>query len=128
MLGANPWGVSLIIGAGSTWTNCPQQQPANLLGSLTGRGPAQLWGAAVEGPTDEAVSGGYDTMRRCPPGGRDAYAIFNGDNGAFRRSRVAVYRDNVESYTTTEPAIDLTATSFLAFAWRIAGHPAPLAR
>ena len=48
MLGANPWGVSLIIGAGSRWTNCPQQQPANLLGSLTGGGPA-LWGAAVEG-------------------------------------------------------------------------------
>jgi endoglucanase len=122
MLGANPWGVSLIIGAGSRWTNCPQQQPANLLGSLTGGGPA-LWGAAVEGPTAAAVKGGYDTMRRCPPHGGDAYARFNGNNGSFRRSRVAVFRDNVESYTTTEPAIDLTATSFLAFSWRQAGHP-----
>jgi endoglucanase len=127
MLGANPWGVSLIIGAGSTWTNCPQQQPANLLGSLTGGAP-ELWGAAVEGPTDGAVSGGYDTMRRCPPGGRDAYAIFNGNDGRFDRSDTAVYRDNVESYTTTEPAIDLTASSLLMFAWRQAGHPAPLPR
>src|SRR4051794_7971368 len=125
MLGANPWGVSLIIGAGTRWTNCPQQQPANLLGSLTGGAP-ELWGAAVEGPTDAAVKGGYDTMRRCPPRGGDAYARFNGNDGAFRPSRTAVYRDDVESYTTTEPAIDLTATSFLAFAWRIARHPAPL--
>ena len=72
------------------------------------------------------MKGGYDTMRRCPPDGHDTFAIFNGSNGGFRRSRVAVYRDNVESYTTTEPAIDLTATSFLAFSWRQAGHPAPL--
>jgi endoglucanase len=65
-------------------------------------------------------------MRRCPPRGGDAYARFNGNDGPFARSRTAVYRDDVESYTTTEPAIDLTATSFLAFAWRIARHPAPL--
>jgi hypothetical protein len=33
----------------------------------------------------------------------------------------------VQSYTTTEPAIDLTATSFLMFAWRQAGAPTPIA-
>jgi endoglucanase len=117
MLGANPWGVSLIIGAGSRWTQCPQQQPANLLGSRTGGAP-ELWGAAVEGPASAAASGGYDTMKRCPPRGGDAFARFNGNDGAFRAARRAVYRDNVESYSTTEPAIDLTATSLLAFAWR----------
>jgi endoglucanase len=127
MLGANPWGVSLIIGDGSTWTNCPQQQPANLLGSLTGGSP-ELWGAAVEGPTDAPAEGGYDTMRACPPGGGDYYAAFNGNNGAFDPAAKAVFRDNVESYTTTEPAIDLTATSFLMFSWRQAGRPAPLPR
>jgi endoglucanase len=125
MLGANPWGVSLIIGAGDTWTDCPQQQPANLLGSLTG-GPHELWGAAVEGPTQAAAVGSYSTMRPCPPRGGDVYAQFNGNDGTFSKAKQAVYKDNVQSYTTTEPAIDLTATSFLAFSWRQAGQPAPL--
>jgi endoglucanase len=124
MLGANPWGVSLIIGAGDTWTDCPQQQPANLLGSLNG-GPHEL-GAAVEGPTSAAAVGGYPTMRACPPHGGDKYAQFNGSDGRFATSKRAVYKDNVQSYTTTEPAIDLTATSFLAFSWRQAGRAAPL--
>jgi endoglucanase len=92
---------------------------------LTGGSP-ELWGAAVEGPTDAPAEGGYETMRACPPAGGDAYAEFNGNNGAFDQSAVAVFRDNVQSYTTTEPAIDLTATSFLMFAWRQAGSPAPL--
>ena len=55
-------------------------------------------------------------MRRCPAGGGNAYARFD--------SR-AVFKDNVQSYTTTEPAIDLTASSPLAFSWLTAA-PAPL--
>jgi hypothetical protein len=35
-----------------------------------------------------------------------------------------VYKDNVEFYSTAEPAIDLTAPSFLMLAWRMAGQPA----
>jgi hypothetical protein len=31
--------------------------------------------------------------------------------------------DKVQSYNTVEPAIDLTARSFLMFAWGIAGAP-----
>jgi hypothetical protein len=58
VLGANPWGMSLIIGDGTTFPRCPQHQIANIVGSLSGG---------------------------CP-------------------------------YTTDEPAIDLTATSPLAFA------------
>jgi len=54
-------------------------------------------------------------MLACPPGGGDAYKKFNGDG--------AVYKDNVQSYSTDEPAIDLTATSFLMYAWGIAGAP-----
>jgi len=38
-------------------------------------------------------------------------------------SSTAVYKDNVQSYDTVEPAIDLTASSFLTFAWQIAGAP-----
>ena len=52
-------------------------------------------------------------MRACPAGGGDAFARFNSS---------AVYRDNVESYSTVEPAIDLTATSPLAFARVAAGR------
>ena len=55
-------------------------------------------------------------MRACPAGGGDAFARFNGSG--------AVFADDVQSYTTVEPAIDLTASSMLAFAWQ-AGTPAP---
>jgi endoglucanase len=118
ILGANAWGISLIVGDGNTFPDCMQHQVANLVGSLDGSNPV-LNGALVEGPnTQDAVdSGGFVTsMRTCPANGIDVYAPFNG-NGA-------VFVDNVESYATTEPAIDLTAASFLMFAWRTAGAPA----
>jgi hypothetical protein len=35
-----------------------------------------------------------------------------------------VYQDDQQSFSTVEPAIDLTAPSFLMFAWRIARSPA----
>jgi len=38
----------------------------------------------------------------------------------------ALYQDNVQSFSTVEPAIDLTASSPLAFSWLIAGHPAEI--
>ena len=37
------------------------------------------------------------------------------------RGHKAVFRDNVQSYSTVEPAIDLTALSPLAFAWQESG-------
>jgi hypothetical protein len=36
-------------------------------------------------------------------------------------NNAAVYKDDVESYSTVEPAIDLTVTSPLAFARQAAG-------
>jgi endoglucanase len=107
-LGANPWGVSFIIGDGTTFPDCPQHQVANLMGSTDGRAPV-LAGAAVEGPTAQASRGRVDGMVTCPPGGGNAYARFDGHG--------AVYRDNVQSYSTDEPAIDLTAATPLAMAW-----------
>jgi hypothetical protein len=50
----------------------------------------------------------------------------NGNDGKYRLSNDAVYKDNVQSYSTTEPAIDLTSTSFLMWSWRMAGRPNPL--
>jgi hypothetical protein len=50
-------------------------------------------------------------MRRCPPRGANRFSRFDGQ---------AVFDDNVQSYSTVEPAIDLTASSPLAFSWQIA--------
>jgi endoglucanase len=113
--GANAWGVAFTIGEGSTFPDCPQHQVANLAGSLNGGSPV-LSGAVVEGPTSASSSGKLTGMLTCPTGGGDAYKAFNGNS--------AVYKDNVQSYTTDEPAIDLTALSFLMYSWRIAGAPA----
>lgn len=115
MLGANGWGVSQIVGDGTTFPYCPQHQIANLIGSHAG-GSAVLAGAVVEGPNASGSSGSLTAMKTC--GNRTTYSAFNA-NGA-------VYWDWVQSYTTNEPAIDLTASSMLMFAWRMAGAPAGL--
>jgi endoglucanase len=127
ILGANPWGSSFIVGDGSTvFTNCIQHQVANLAGALDGSsgGTPVLWGAATEGPSYGATSGYLSGMLRCPADGVNGFAAFNGNDGVFNPYNPAVYRDNVQSYSTTEPAIDLTATSFLMWSWRLAGRPA----
>jgi endoglucanase len=124
ILGANSWGSSFIVGDGSTFPNCIQHQVANLAGALNGTsgGIPILWGASTEGPAGHSSSGFLDGMNRCPAGGVDTFKMFNGNNGKFDASQVAVYKDNVQSFSTTEPGIDLTATSFLMWSWRLAGH------
>ncbi len=114
ILGANAWGTSLIVGDGTTFPDCMQHQVANIVGSTNGKPPILL-GAVVEGPNSFAAKGTLTGMVACPPNGVDVFAKFNG-NGA-------VYQDNVQSYSTVEPAIDLSASSFLAFAWQVAGAP-----
>jgi endoglucanase len=116
VLGANAWGSSFIVGDGSTFPDCIQHQVANIVGSLDGAPPV-LAGAVVEGPSSETSKGRLEGMRRCPASGDNVFARF--DNAAK-------YEDNVQSFTTTEPAIDLTASSMLAFAWQL-GAPSPLA-
>jgi endoglucanase len=125
ILGTNAWGSSFIVGDGSTFPNCIQHQVANLAGALDGTsgGTPVLWGAASEGPGGYVSSGTLDNMILCPASGADTFKKFNGSDGAFDASQVAVYQDNVQSFSTTEPAIDLTATSFLMWSWRLAQHP-----
>jgi endoglucanase len=117
ILGANAWGSSFIVGDGQTFPNCMQHQVANIIGSLNGEPPI-LSGALVEGPNSFAATGFLDGMRKCPPAGGNVFAKFNADG--------AVYKDNEQSFSTVEPAIDLTASSFLMFAWRMAGSPTVL--
>jgi endoglucanase len=112
ILGANAWGTSLIVGDGTTFPHCMQHQVTNIAGSLDGTAPI-LAGAVVEGPNGTVYSGSLTDMRPCPPDGGDPFAVFNGGGAKFQ--------DNVESFSTVEPAIDLTATSPLAFARQMAG-------
>ncbi len=113
ILGANAWGTSLIVNDGSTFPLCMQHQVTNLV-PMPPNGPPFLSGAAVEGPNSFAAKGTLTGMVACPPNGVDVFAQFNSK---------AVYKDFVQSYSTVEPAIDLTASSPLAFAWQIAGAP-----
>jgi endoglucanase len=114
ILGANAWGVSLIVNDGTTFPLCMQHQVTNLV-PMPPNGPPFLSGAAVEGPNSIAAKGTLTNMVACPPNGVDTFAQFNGSG--------AVFKDNVQSYSTVEPAIDLTASSFLAFSWQMAGAP-----
>jgi endoglucanase len=115
MLGANAWGSSFIVGDGSTFPDCLQHQVANIVGSLKGSPPV-LAGAVVEGPSGEKSSGKLKGMRACPVGGGNAFKAFD--------SASAKYEDNVQAFTNTEPAIDLTASSMLAFSWQMSSAPA----
>ena len=84
---------------------------ANLVGSLDGTPPV-LHGAAVEGPNGTLYRGFLTGMRNCPPDDSDPFAPFNSS---------AKFKDDIESFSTVEPAVDLTATSPLAFARQAAG-------
>jgi hypothetical protein len=110
VLGANAWGTSFIVGAGSMFPTCIHHQIANLQGSLLGE-PPLLLGAAVNGTnsTDQFEWLGLpEEANPCPPGGGDVFGRFDGKG--------ARYWDNVRSWPTVEPAIDFTATTPLAFA------------
>ena len=98
VLGTNAWGISLIVGDGAVFPTCMQHQVANLAGSLDGSPPV-LAGAAVEGPNSTTSRGLVSGMRTCPANGVDHYAQFNGSGATFQ--------DNVQSWSTDEPAIDL---------------------
>ena len=62
-LGANAWGTTFVIGAGTRFPQCPQHQVANLVGSLDGTGEVLL-GGAVDGPSDYIPTGLFGRTRR----------------------------------------------------------------
>ncbi len=105
-LGANAWGSSFVVGAGTVYPHCMQSEIANLAGSLTGHGDIQL-GAVTDGPSSPDNFVGLGTvsgMRACSAG---SFAAFN--------SKSAAYEDNVLSWPSVEPADDYTAISLFAF-------------
>ncbi len=113
LLGANAWGSSFIVGAGSTFPDCMQHQVANLVGSLDGTPPIVL-GATVDGPNSTSSLRGLGLpsgARRCPPGGGNPFAPFDLPG--------ARYLDNVISWPSVEPTDDYTVLGLLVFARQI---------
>ena len=107
-LGANAWGSSFVIGAGSVFPHCPQDQPANIVGSLDGTGNIML-GGGVDGPSGYIPTGffGPASAPPCPPDGKNPFRPF--DQTGWR------YVDRVASWATVEPADDYSILPFIAF-------------
>ena len=117
LFGANAWGASFMVGEGTNFPRCMQHQVANLAGSLDGKPPLVL-GAVVNGPNSAGIFAGglgtrQDGMRKCPTG-PEPYQAFNG-----RGSR---YIDDVRSWQTDEPALDMSGAAVLAGALELAAH------
>jgi len=110
VLGANAWGTTLVIGAGTVFPHCPQHQVANLAGSNTG-GRKVVVGAVVNGPNGAEnfeFIGIPDRANACPVDGVNKFADFDRTD--------ARYLDDVRAWPSSEPAIDFTSTGMLAFA------------
>jgi endoglucanase len=111
LFGANAWGASFTVGEGTNFPQCMQHQVANLSGSRDGRAPVVL-GAVVNGPNAASLftgglGGRQAGMRKCPVGA-ERYQAFNG--------RGARYIDDVRSWQTDEPALDMSGAAVLAAA------------
>jgi endoglucanase len=111
-MGANAWGVSLMVGVGTTFPHCMQHVVANLSGSTDGSRPL-VRGAVVNGPNDEhlftdGLGEFFDEGVTCPADGKDRFEQFTGHGSRFV--------DDVRSWQTVEPALDFTAVAMLAFA------------
>jgi endoglucanase len=116
VLGANAWGSSFVVGAGSVFPHCLAAQIPNLSGSLNGRHRI-LRGAVVNGPVGVGELRGLgapDGYRRCP--GRAMPDPFRAQTG-----HGLGYLDDVRSAMTSEPTDDLAALTLLAAAQLAAG-------
>lgn len=93
LLGANPWGVSMVIGLPG-WGVFPRD-PHSVVAKELG---LQLTGGLVDGPVYRSIFGNLRGIRLLDP---DEYAAFN-------TGRV-VYHDDLGDYSTNEPIMDGTA-------------------
>lgn len=119
ILGANAWGTTFLVGAGTTFPRCVHHQVANLVGALDGSSPVLL-GAAVNGTNSKSQFkwlGLPSGANRCPADRSNPFRRFDG-----MRAR---WWDDARSWPTAEPAIDFVATTPLAFALTIEGQATP---
>ncbi|MEP6665660.1 MAG: glycoside hydrolase family 9 protein [Nocardioidaceae bacterium] len=118
LLGGNGWGVSAMVGVGSRFPLCMQHQVANLIGTTDGKRPIDL-GAVVNGPNaasifSDGLGGFQDAMVKCPGTRASKYRPFDG-----RHSRCV---DDVRSWQTNEPALDMTGATIIAAAVQLSVH------
>ena len=113
LFGANAWGTGFMVGEGDLFPRCMQHQVANLSGSTDGKSPLAV-GAVVNGPNgaDQFTGGLGDLqsgMTACPANqNSDPFAAFTGHGSRFV--------DDVRSWQTDEPALDMTGTAIIAAA------------
>jgi endoglucanase len=115
VFGANAWGVSFMVGIGSTFPHCMQHQVANLSGSTDGTPPLDV-GAVVNGPNGadlftDGLGGFQDGMVHCPSS-TSPPAVHRGTYDGSG----SVYLDDVRSWQTDEPALDMTGAAIIAAA------------
>ena len=91
LFGTNPWGVSMVIGLGTTYPRTPHSVVAQQLG-------LQLSGGLVDGPVYRSI---FEHLQGIRLLAADAYAPFN--------TGFIVYHDDVGDYSTNEPIMDGTA-------------------
>jgi endoglucanase len=103
-LGDNAWGTTFVVGAGSVFPRCMQDQISNLSGSNTDD-PPLLVGATVDGPSDYIPTGFFGGVPPC------RHAGFT----QFDRPPSQRYVDRLSSWATVEPALDYSSLSLLAF-------------
>ena len=100
-----------MVGIGHRFPLCMQHQVANLSGSLDGTAPVDL-GAVVNGPNGQdnfegGLGGFQDGMRHCTAASR-RLDRFDGHDSR--------YVDDVRSWQTDEPALDMTGAAIIAAA------------
>ncbi|WP_168186162.1 glycoside hydrolase family 9 protein [Agromyces badenianii] len=123
-LGANAWGLSFVIGTGADFPQCPHHQIGNLLARP--EAGLTLEGAVVNGPngsewTDPADPEWWNPgfVDDCPAGRVDRLAAFHspaadGERGPSDGYRGTRFLDWSGVWSTSEPAIDFTASALLA--------------
>lgn len=103
LLGANAWGTTFVAGVGTTYPKCMGAQIENL-------NSATDVGAVVNGPNGSSnFSGGLGSlmtgMVKCE---NDSFTTFTGHSSE--------YVDDVRSWQSSEPALDMTGSLVLASA------------
>ena len=121
LLGGNPWGVGAMVGVGTRFPRCMQHQVANLSGSPDGTPPLDV-GAVVNGPNgadnfEDGLGGFQDGMVHCSAGAKTLPRF---------DARGSRYVDDVRSWQTDEPALDMTGAAIIAAATQL--HLRPHAR
>ena len=103
LFGTNPWGVSMVIGLGTTYPRTPHSVVAQQL-------HLQLTGGLVDGPVYRSI---FEHLRGIRLLEADEYAPFN--------TGFIVYHDDVGDYSTNEPIMDGTANlAYVLAGWAVA--------